>query len=661
MEHDVMDRREAMVERHLAARGIRDPHVLAAFREVPREAFVPENLAEFAYDDGPLPIGEGQTISQPYIVAAMIEGAEVAPGDTVLEVGAGSGYAAAVIGRIAKRVFAIERHRALADAAELRLARLGYGNVTIVAGDGSGGLPEEAPFDAILVAARGPEVPQALKRQLKVGGRLVIPVGGEHVQKLCRVTRTGEDAWISDDLGAVRFVPLIGAHGLAEDGTRAASDHRAARDKPLARLVAEAAEPLPEIADDGFAAAFDRFADKRVVMLGEASHGTHEFYAARAAITRRFVERHGFTIVAVEADWPDAAAIDRYIGHGPPRPDAPKPFQRFPTWMWRNPVIAQLIHDLRALNQGRADDAKAGFYGLDIYNMAGSIEAVLAYLDANDPEAAKVARERYACLTPWQSDPAVYGRVALSRGYEACEEAVVRQCRDLLGQVLGDGEGAGILDAAMNARLIASAEKYYRVMYYGGAESWNLRDQHMAETLEHLLQARGGKALVWAHNSHIGDARATDMGRSRGEHNIGQLIREALGDEVALVGFGTHTGTVSAATDWDGEREVKRVVPSRRDSYERVCHDAGGEGATGRFLLDLGRADAALRRLAEPLLERFIGVIYRPETERWSHYSEAVLPEQFDAWVWFDETAALEPLDAHQPHAGVPETYPFGL
>ena len=663
MAQDMQARREAMVARQIEARGIRDPRILAAFHDVPREAFVPENLAEFAYDDGPLPIGEGQTISQPYIVAAMIEGAEIEPGDRVLEVGGGSGYAAAVISRIAGHVFAIERHKPLAAAAELRLARLGYNNVSVITGDGSVGLPDEAPFDAILVAARGPEVPEALKRQLKVGGRLVIPVGGEDVQSLCRVTRNGEESWDSDDLGPVRFVPLIGAHGLSEDGARSASDHRSAREKSIAEVVADAAETLPEIDDEAFAAAFDRFADRRVVMLGEASHGTHEFYAARAAITKRFVERHGFTIVAVEADWPDAAAIDRYIGHGEHRPRAPKPFQRFPTWMWRNPVIAGLVHDLRAVNAPRRPDERVGFYGLDIYNMAGSISAVLSYLDETDPAAAKIARERYACLTPWQTDPSVYGRVALSTGYRECEEAVVEQCRDLLGQAMAEHGEGGLLDAAMNARLVASAERYYRVMYYGGAESWNLRDAHMAETLEHLLQARGpdAKALVWAHNSHIGDARATDMGQVRGEHNIGQLIREKLGREAALIGFGTHTGTVSAATDWDGEREVKRVLPSRRDSYERVCHDAGELGSGPRFLLDLGRDPALRRRLAEPKLERFIGVIYRPETERWSHYSDAVLSEQFDAWVWFDETRALKPLEPHEPHSGVPDTYPFGL
>jgi protein-L-isoaspartate(D-aspartate) O-methyltransferase len=653
------DKREAMVERQIRRRGITAPHILAAFGEVPREEFVPESLREFAYEDGPLPIGAGQTISQPYIVALMIDAADVTPGDRVLEVGAGSGYAAAVMSRIASRVFAIERHESLARTAQERLDRLGYDNVGVIAGDGSLGLPDEAPFDAILVAAGGDKVPEPLKQQLKVGGRLVVPVGGEMMQSLLCVTRTGEDSWEEQNLGGVRFVPLIGAHGRYEDGSRAASNHQPARSKTLPEVIAEAAEPLPEIDDGAFAAAFDRFADRRVVLLGEASHGTHEFYAARAAITRRFVEKHGFTIVAAEADWPDSAVLDRHIRHQHPRPGAPRPFLRFPTWMWRNPVVARLMHDLHDLNRGRAPDRMAGFYGLDIYNMSGSIEAVLAHLDEHDPAAAKVARERYGCLTPWQADPATYGRAALTTGYAECEKDVVDQCRDLLERSLH--EDGGMFGAAMNARLVASAERYYRIMYYGGAESWNLRDSHMAETLEHLLEHFGpqSKALVWAHNSHIGDASATEMGSVRAEHNIGQLVRQRWGGEAALVGFGTHTGTVTAASDWDGDHETKRVLPSRSDSYERACHDSG----VPRFLLDLtpGRNEALRRRLAEPRLERFIGVIYRPETERWSHYSQAVLPAQFDAWVWFDETSALTPLRPHEPHEGVPDTFPFGV
>ncbi len=659
------EQRATMVRRHLKARGITSSYVLKAVGEVPRERFVPERLAEFAYEDGPLPIGHEQTISQPYIVALMIEAAEVEPGDRVLEVGAGSGYAAAVLSRIAEEVFAIERHEALADEARERVETLGYDNVRIIAGDGSGGLPQEAPFDAILVAAGGDHVPEPLKRQLKIGGRLILPVGGESMQTLCCILREGEEEWSEHSLGGVRFVPLVGAHGRHasgwEDGTRSASNHQPARTLSLPGCIAQSATPLPDIDDPDFAAAFDAFADKRVVLLGEASHGTHEFYAARAAITRRFVERHGFTIVAAEADWPDAAVFNRYIRHQAPREGAEAPFLRFPTWMWRNTVIAQLMKDLRDLNEGRAPQKMAGFYGLDIYNMSGSIEAVLAYLDENDPEAAAVARERYGCLTPWQAEPATYGRAALSRGYAECEAAVIAQCSDLLQRALSDGDGEEIFGAAMNARLVASAERYYRIMYYGGAESWNLRDSHMAETLEHLLEQGGpdAKALVWAHNSHIGDARATDMGTVRGEHNIGQLVRERWGEEATLIGFGTHTGTVTAADDWDSPRKTKRVNPSRPDSYERQCHDSG----VPRFLLDLrkGRHDALRRRLAEPRLERFIGVIYRPETERWSHYSECVLPEQFDAYVWFDETRALEALGAQEPDHGLPETYPFGV
>ena len=657
---DFAQRRAAMVERQIARRGIDDARILDAFGTVPREEFVSEGMREFAYDDGPLPIGSGQTISQPFIVALMIDAADIGPQAKVLEVGAGSGYAAAVMSRLAGEVFAIERHEVLARQAAERIDRLGYDNCSIIAGDGMEGLPGEAPFEAILVAARGIEVPQALKDQLKVGGRLVIPVGGEDVQQLRCLTRIGDDAWDSHDLTPVRFVPLLQG-AVPEDGARAASNHLASRDLSLPELIARHATELPEISDPSFAEAFDRFAGRRVVMLGECSHGTREFYEARAAITRRFAERHGFTIVAAEADWPDAAVLDRHIRHRHARADVPRPFQRFPTWMWRNSVIAQLMHDLHALNRGRAAEAMAGFYGLDIYNMSGSIAAVLAYLDETDPEAAAVARERYGCLTPWQAEPATYGRAALSRGYAECEQAVVAQCRELLKEALErNGEAFG---AAMNARLIASAEKYYRIMYYGGAESWNLRDSHMAHTLAHLLDHGGpdAKALVWAHNSHIGDARATDMGAVRGEYNIGQLAREKWGDEVALIGFGTHTGTVSAATDWDGEREVKRVVPSRRDSYERQCHEASDHAGLARFLLEPNADEALRRRLSEPLLERFIGVIYRPDTERWSHYSEAVLPAQFDGYVWFDETAALEPLADHEPHEGVPETFPFGV
>ncbi len=651
------NQRNKMVERQIAARGITDPAILDAFRKVPRENFVPEELAEFAYEDGPLPIAEDQTISQPFIVASMIDTAEIEPADRVLEVGAGSGYAAAVMSRIAKQVFAIERFEVLARTAAERVESLGYDNCRIIAGDGMSGLPQEAPFDAILVAARIDEVPPALKQQLAIGGRLVIPVGAESVQQLTCITRTDENTWESREIAPVRFVPLLPG-AIAENGTRSAHNHEVSRNQTTPQLIAQAGQELPDLDDPDFAAAFDRYADKRIVMLGEASHGTHEFYRARAAITRRFVERHGFTIVAVEGDWPDASAYDRLIRERPSGQSSRQPFQRFPTWMWRNTVMPDLLQALKEINSGKAAEDQAGFYGLDIYNMSASIAAILGYLDENHPQAAKVARERYGCLTPWQADPATYGRAAMQSGFAECEQPVVDQCQDLLERALEhDGDS---FDAAMNARLVASAERYYRIMYYGGAESWNLRDSHMAETLEYLLDQRGpdSKALVWAHNSHIGDARATEMGQVRGEHNIGQLAREKWGDDVALIGFGTHGGTVTAASDWDGEHERMAINPSRRDSYERLCHDSG----KSPMLLDFASSPALAKRLSQPRLERFIGVIYRPETERWSHYTEAVLPRQFDAYCWFDETSALQPLAGTEPHGGsADDLYPFGL
>jgi protein-L-isoaspartate(D-aspartate) O-methyltransferase len=646
-----------MVDSQIAARGVRDPNVLDAMRAVPRERFVPEPLGEFAYEDTPLPIEAGQTISQPYIVAHMIEAAAIGPGDRVLEIGAGPGYAAAVMSRIADAVFAIERHPSLAKLARERMAGLGYGNVEIRTGDGTQGWPEAAPFDAILVAAGGPSVPQPLCRQLAIGGRLVMPVGDANQQRLIRVTRRAEEEFEQDDLGDVRFVPLIGAHGWAED----AGSDALVEPKPLAAIIRNAAEPLPDIDDPAFGALFDRYADARVVLLGEASHGTSEFYRARAAITRRLIERHGFTIVAVEADWPDAAAIDRHVRHKPARGDTEPAFQRFPTWMWRNTDIDAFVGWLRTHNAGLPPERMAGFYGLDLYNMAGSIRAVIDYLDRVDPMAAAVARERYGCLTPWQTDPAGYGRMALNEGFARCEEAVVTMLRDLFAKARAYAapDAEDFLDATQNARLVASAESYYRVMYSGSAHSWNLRDTHMFDTLELILAAKGknAKAVVWAHNSHIGDARFTEMGQARDELNIGQLVREHHGDAARLIGFGTHGGTVAAATDWDGPMEIKRVNPSRPDSHERQCHDSG----VARFLLDLRGASPAVRdRLAEPLLERFIGVIYRPDTERWSHYSAAILPKQFDGWVWFDETSAVTPLPTVQ-REGAEETYPFGL
>jgi protein-L-isoaspartate(D-aspartate) O-methyltransferase len=663
---DRMHEREEMVRAQLAARGIGDPHVLRAFRVVPREAFLPPELAEFAYHDSPLPIHEGQTISQPYIVALMIQAAELQPGERVLEIGTGSGYAAAILAEIARSVYTVERLEGLAQAARGRLAELGYAKVEVLHADGTLGWPDHAPYDAILVAAAGPAVPEALKLQLAVGGRLIVPVGaGLTLQRLLRVTRLSESEFREEDLGDVRFVPLIGAQGWAAEGqgSEVAAAARLSRPAVVAELIREQAEPIQDIEEADLGSLLERVGDARVVLLGEATHGTSEFYRMRARITRELVRRLGFNIVAVEADWPDAARINRYVQHADERGrGAWQAFARFPTWMWRNREVLEFVGWLREHNRGVADpERRAGFFGLDLYSLFTSIHAVLAYLEGVDPPAARIARERYGCLTPWESDPATYGRAVLSAGYRRCEPQVVAMLRDLLERRLDYAvqDGERYLDAVQNARLVANAERYYRIMYYGSAESWNLRDRHMFETLESLLAFQGtsARAVVWEHNSHVGDAAATEMS-ARGELNVGQLCREHHGNGAFLVGFGTDRGTVAAASDWDGPMQVMSVRPSHPESYERVCHESGVEA----FLLHLrepGRPE--VRDELEPArLERAIGVIYRPETELQSHYFYATLPHQFDEYVWFDETRAVTPLPTREV-AGLPDTHPFGL
>jgi len=671
--------RLVMVTRHLEARGIADTRVLAAMAQVPREAFISEPLSEFAYEDSALPIAAGQTISQPYIVARMIELAEIRPGDAVLEVGAGSGYAAAVMSRIASSVYAIERHEELADLAREREARLGFDNVEIICGDGTKGWPQEAPFDAIVVSAGGPRVPEALKRQLAIGGRLVIPVGRGAHQSLLLVRRMSENSFEQEDHGAVTFVPLIGEEGWeapkkAKAETQIDSENsgfasgllvpspqaRGPRTS-LSHVIASAAERFSDLTE--LTALAERFAHRRVVLLGEATHGTAEFYDARARITEILVARHGFTIVAAEADWPDASVYDAFV-RGLPRPRVPaSAFTRFPNWMWRNGQVNNFLQRLKAINETiAAPDKRAGFYGLDVYSLATSIGAVLSYLDDVDPRTGRIARERYGCLAPFRSDPARYGRMALSRGYALCEHPVTEALIDLLKKRLGylARDGSSFFNAEQNARIVVAAEQYYRIMYYGSAQSWNLRDQHMFDTLERILEHRGpdAKAVVWAHNSHIGDAEFTEMGQVRGELNIGQLARARFGEDCALIGFGTDRGTVAAASNWDEPMEVKRVRPARDDSYEGCCREAGIDA----FFLETGpgQKDSVREALAEPMLERAIGVIYRPETELLSHYFQAELSKQFDAWIWFTETESVAATPQAHPH-GPDDTYPFGL
>jgi erythromycin esterase-like protein len=421
-----------------------------------------------------------------------------------------------------------------------------------------------------------------------------------------------------------------------------------------------AAQPLLDAIDPGVS----------LVLIGEATHGTHEFYRIRADLTRALILQRGFTAVAAEADWPDAYRANgwvRLLGKDQTAEDALADFTRFPRWMWRNREVVRFLRWLRAENASRSFDARVGFYGLDLYSLHRSMARVIEYLDKVDPVAARRARQGYACFDVFGDDVQAYGYVASLNLERSCENDVVEQLVELRRQAAEyasrDGRIAAdeYFVAEQNACLVRDAEAYYRAMFRGGAESWNLRDRHMMGTLEALIEHTGrpgrpGRVVVWAHNSHLGDARATGLA-ALGELNLGQLARERFGHACCAIGMTMHDGDVTAAHEWDEPAALRTVRPSLPGSYERLFHDTG----LGAFMLPLSRSELT-RALAGPRLERAIGVLYRPETERTSHYFSARLPEQFDVLVHVDRTKALEPLERWGRHeVDLPETYPTGV
>ena len=442
-------------------------------------------------------------------------------------------------------------------------------------------------------------------------------------------------------------------------------------DRSLSSAVREAARPLTGSPDD-FAPLLARIGDARFVLIGEASHGTHEFYRIRAAITKELIRAKGFTAVAVEADWPDAYRVNRYVRGEERDREAEQAlgnFRRFPQWMWRNADVLDFVGWLRTHNESLPIEDRAGFYGLDLYSLHRSMEAVISYLRRVDPRAAERAALRYGCFDRFGEDPQQYGYSAAIGLSTSCENEVVAQLLDLraAAREYAGRDGRAALDdlfyAEQNARLVANAERYYRNMFGSRVSSWNLRDQHMAETLEGLerflaRERATPKVVVWAHNSHLGDARATEMG-DNGELNVGQLVRQRHGDKSVLVGFSTYSGTVTAAANWDEPAQRRAVRPALTESYEALFHETG----IPNLYLDLGIPNEATAALAVPRLQRAIGVIYRPETERMSHYFEARLPQQFDVVLHYDRTRAVEPLERTPlwVRGELPDTWPSAL
>ena len=441
---------------------------------------------------------------------------------------------------------------------------------------------------------------------------------------------------------------------------------------PSVDLISEKAEALAGAPND-FDALLDLIGDARFVLIGEASHGTHEFYRIRAQISKVLIAKRGFNAVAVEADWPDAYRVNRFV-RGASRDsdsvEALSGFQRFPQWMWRNADVLDFVGWLREHNDAQPlEDRKCGFYGRDLYSLHASIESVLAYLDKVDPQAAKHARHYYSCFEQFGKDITTYGYAAGFRMAPSCEDAVVKNLVELRHKAMDylqrDGQVAAdaYFCAEQNALVVRNAEEYYRNMFRREVSSWNLRDTHMMESLVRLTNHLSktdlpAKVIVWAHNSHLGDARATQMGE-RGELNLGQLVREHFGKEAVSIGFTTYEGTVTAASDWDGPAERKNVRPGHPNSYEALFHEAD----VPNFFLDLRKDTNLAAQLRGERLERAIGVIYRPETELISHYFHARLPDQFDAVLHYDHTRAVEPLErtVEWDLGEVEETFPSGL
>ena len=427
----------------------------------------------------------------------------------------------------------------------------------------------------------------------------------------------------------------------------------------MARYCDEVAALARPVRDPGdLDVLLDRAGDARVVMLGEASHGTHEFYAWRAALTQRLIEECGFSFVAVEGDWPDCELVDRSVRGFDDAPYDPRAaliaVERWPAWMWANEEVVDFCRWLRLHNSRLAPAARVGFHGLDVYSLWESLREILVYLGEHDPERVPAALAAYRCFEPYDEDPNAYAWS--TRFVPASREGEVVA---MLVQLRRRSMETGELTLWQNAEVVAGAEHYYRAMVHGGPRSWNVRERHMDETLDRLLYyyGAGAKAVVWAHNTHVGDARATDQS-GHGEVTIGELARDRLGaGQVVLVGLGCHRGTVVAGTSWGAPMEVMPVPPGRPESLEDILHSGAPPRALMVFPPFAQRPDV----LVDNLVQRAIGVVYRPERERSGNYVPTVLGDRYDAFLWFDESRAVSPLHTRQVDPYEPETYPSGV
>lgn len=630
-------RREILVERQLIGRGLREPALLRAFRDAPRERFAA--APERACEDVPIAAVDGAQLPSAWDQASALAALAIGEGDRVLLLGASPGYAGALLAALGAEVFAVERDPGRAAATGRRLLEAGY-VVRLRVGEPGAGWPDQGPYDAVLVAAPLGEPTLALLRQLGERGRLVTEAAG----RVVRYRRTGPSGWSREELGLARPA-LEPAFGAPVAPARRPPPREA---PPADRAALERLRALARPLD--VEALADELSVASVVMLGESTHGTSEFYRLRTKLTVALVAR-GFDLVALEADWPDAAVLDRRVRGLAPSEDPARAFTRFPEWMWRNEEVEELVSALAAHARTVADPARrVRVVGLDLFSLHRSVERVGAWLDAVDPGAAARARDRYGCLLAWEGTPAWRG------GWRPDCSA---DARAVLAELLERAapwaalDPEGYVDAVGNARAVVAAERYHRGVPLGGPTAWNTREAHLVEVLGAEMARRGPgcRAVVWAHNTHVGDARATEIGLA-GQRSLGELARGRWGPRVRLVGLGTAGGDVAAATSWDAPMGVLRLGDPVPGSHDALC-------------LATSPVPFAVALRPEPALEawrplRAVGVVVDPAASPDRHYVRASLARQFDAWLWLPRTHPVHPVQGRRSF-GDPETWPSGF
>jgi protein-L-isoaspartate(D-aspartate) O-methyltransferase len=635
----------------LKDRGISNKLLLEAFQNIPKAFFLSETLPPYFYENVAVEKSTDRAEPRVIVVARMLEELEVKEEESILIIGVDSVYILAALSKIYKKVYAVETTQTYANWALDVLKAIDVTNVHIKTGKLEEGWKAKGPFNAILSTSEFEDIPKVLMEQLNIGARLLAPVGSDWAHVMLEIVeRVSETEFVTNALRDNYFIPKPTL--LPEIGTEIYPE------KDIIDEIGISSIPFKTIKKFPIDGLLDRIGDARVVLIGEASHGTSEFYAARQEITKALIERKGFNFVCAEADWSDAEQINNYVRNDYKVQDW-MPFARFPEWMWKNKDVLNFVEWLKKYNSKHQNTI--GFYGLDLYGLENSIDLVIKYLEEVSPDLATLAKLRYSCIMPFMSSPALYGKLVTTDKLQSCEAEILKMLFDLLKNKNKLDHSKAYFYAYQNATVVVDAERYYKAMYYGSAESWNLRDFHMFYTLKSLLSYFGedSKAIVWAHNSHIGNALATEM-YARGEINIGHLCKEHFGDKSYHIGFGTHTGTVAASHNWGEPMKVMTVNESLENSYENLCHRTN----VPNFTLPLREehSEEKLRELlSTPRLERAIGVVYRPDTERMSHYFKTVLPSQFDEYIWFNKTQAVSPIETQTATSKLLDMHPFGI